>query len=55
MFRALADRVGEMVGRLQGLSEGIKADKELAREIRHIGEDLSFLVFDFRDTLERLP
>jgi hypothetical protein len=42
-----------MVGRLQECSEGIK-EREVAREVRHIGEDLSYVVADFSDTLKRI-
>lgn len=42
-----------MVGRLQECSEGIK-EREVSREVRHIGEDLKFVVADFKDTLERI-
>lgn len=53
MFHTFLDGLEGMVGRLQECSEAMK-QRELAQEVRHVGEDLSFAIADFRDTLERI-
>jgi phytoene/squalene synthetase len=55
LFRSYTGTVTQMVGRLRALSEQYdKGNIPLARELRHIAEDLEYVTVDIEDTVERV-
>lgn len=55
MFLTYITQVENLSGRLLELSADlVKKEREVAREIRHVVEDLDYVSTDFRDTVQRI-